>query len=195
MKYLYSVLLLVTICGVVSAQTSLGTLTIEKIMADPAWIGTSPSGLQWSSGGDTLYFSWNPDKAPADSTYFITLKNRQPQKLSSNRLKEIIYHNTLEYNQARTQAIYQKNGDIFWQDLKSGKTRQLTATAAFESNPVFSFNDKKIVFQQQSDLYGIRQQGNWSNSPVFRNLRRKAAAKKFHPRKNGLKKISWNGCR
>ncbi len=153
MKYLYSFLLLVTICGVVSAQTSLGPLTIEKIMADPAWIGTSPSGLQWSSGGDTLYFSWNPDKAPADSTYFITLKNRQPQKLSSNRLKEIIYHNALEYNQARTQAVYQKNGDIFWQDLKSGKTRQLTATAAFESNPVFSFNDKKIVFQQQSDLY------------------------------------------
>ena len=34
-------------------------------MSDPKWIGTSPSGLQWSADGKTLFFNWNPDKANA----------------------------------------------------------------------------------------------------------------------------------
>ncbi len=135
------------------AQSGSLELTIDKIMADPKWMGSSPSNLQWSADGSTLYFDWNPDRAADDSVYFITRENRTPQKLATSLKKDILYHRSLVYNQSRSQALYQKDGDIFLMDTKTGKTRQLTETAVSEMNPVFSFNDKKIVFQQQQDLY------------------------------------------
>jgi hypothetical protein len=55
-------------------------LTVEKIMRDPKWIGTSPSGINWSNDGSVLYFQWNPSKGPADSLHFITLTNKVPVK-------------------------------------------------------------------------------------------------------------------
>jgi dipeptidyl aminopeptidase/acylaminoacyl peptidase len=135
------------------AQIQLGKLTIDKIMADPKWIGTSPSNLQWSADGSILYFEWNPENAAADSTYFITKENRTPQKLASSRKNDILYYRNLVFNLARSQALYQKDGDIFLLDTKTGKTRQITQTVASEMNPVFSFNEKRIVFQLQQDLY------------------------------------------
>lgn len=135
------------------AQNQLGKLTIDKIMADPKWIGTSPSNLQWSADGSILYFDWNPENSETDSTYFITKENRTPQKLAISRKKEMLYHRNLVFNLSRSQALYQKDGDIFLMDTKTGKTRQITQTVATEMNPVFSFNDKRIVFQQQQDLY------------------------------------------
>lgn len=135
------------------AQNQFGKLTIDKIMADPKWMGSSPSNLQWSADGSILYFDWNPENAAADSAYFITKENRTPQKLPSSRKNEILYHRNLVFNLSRSQALYQKDGDIFLLDTKTGKTRQITQTVASEMNPVFSFNEKRIVFQQQQDLY------------------------------------------
>lgn len=40
------------------AQT-LTELTVEKIMRDPRWIGSSPSNIFWGQDGQTLYFNWN----------------------------------------------------------------------------------------------------------------------------------------
>ena len=45
------------------------SLTVEKIMQDPKWIGTSPSTIYWGPDSKTIYFSWNPDKNISDSTY------------------------------------------------------------------------------------------------------------------------------
>ena len=71
--------ILLTACFTAGAQSK---LTVEKIMRDPKWMGTSPSNLQWSNDGQSLYFNWNPGQAPNDSLYFITLNNKTPQKAS-----------------------------------------------------------------------------------------------------------------
>src|SRR5690606_19417321 len=65
-----------------SATAQLTELTVEKIMRDPKWIGTSPSNIRWSHDSKTIYFNWNPENAPGDSLYKITLQNRTPQKVS-----------------------------------------------------------------------------------------------------------------
>ncbi len=153
MKNFCFALLLLCSSNSLLAQSGSLELTIDKIMADPKWMGSSPSNLQWSADGSTLYFDWNPDRAAADSVYYITRESRTPQKLAASLKKDILYHRILVYNQSRSQALYQKDGDIFLMDTKTGKTRQLTETVVSEMNPVFSFNDTKIVFQQQQDLY------------------------------------------
>ncbi|KYP15431.1 prolyl oligopeptidase family serine peptidase [Flavihumibacter sp. CACIAM 22H1] len=153
MKTFVTGIVLVVFFGTIQAQSELGPLTVEKIMKDPSWIGSSPSNLQWGADGTTLYFDWNPDNAPADSLYFIRKGTTDPQKLPAAQRKDLLFARNLVYNQAGTQYLYTKDGDIYWVDLKSGKTRRITETVTTEINPVFSFQDKKIVYQQNQDLF------------------------------------------
>ena len=34
-------------------------LTVEKIMKDQKWLGTSPSNFRWSADSKKIYFDWN----------------------------------------------------------------------------------------------------------------------------------------
>ncbi len=136
----------------IGQQKNSSSLTIEHIMSDPAWIGTSPSNAYWGADGQTLYFNWNPDKAPADSLYFITTKNKVPKKVSIAQKQDLLRASSLNYNKNRTAFLYTQNGDIFYTDLKSGKTKQITNTVDFESNPEFGFNEKKIVYTSGQNL-------------------------------------------
>lgn len=132
---------------------TLEKLTVEKIMRDPKWIGTSPSGLFWSRDGATLYFNWNPEKKHSDSLYYITLSGKVPVKASPEQKKALNIQGGYMYNQARTAYVHAKDGDIFYTDLKSGKTKRITQTTETETSPLFSFNDTKIVYTRNQNLY------------------------------------------
>ena len=105
-----------------SAQQQLGKLTVEKIMRDPRWMGTSPSNLQWSNDGQQLYFSWNPENNLADSTYFITLSNKVPAKATVAQKQDINFSGNFVYNLSRSAFVYSKDGDVFYTETKTGKT-------------------------------------------------------------------------
>lgn len=135
------------------AQPKLDQLTVEKIMRDPKWIGTSPSNVYWSADGNSLYFNWNPDNATSDSLYFITLANHNPVKVSLQQRRNIVPDNSTSWNTSRTASVYTKDGDIFFKDLKTGNTRRIIQTTDNETNPVFSFDNKKIVYTSGLNLY------------------------------------------
>lgn len=137
----------------VLSQGTIDKLSVEKIMRDPKWIGSSPSSPQWTADGKTLFFNWNPGKTEADSIYYITPGNRIPQKASVTQKQNLVAGNTLEYNKARTAYTYNKDGDIFYTDIKAGKTRRITETTDSENNPRFSFADTRIVFTRNQNLY------------------------------------------
>lgn len=143
----------VFISCIVFGQQKLDQLTVEKIMRDPKWIGTSPSNISWSNDGNTLFFNWNPDRNPADSLYYITLTNKVPAKASIAQKQLLDVENNYNYNQQRTAYVYAKGGDIFLTDVKTGKTRRITHTTDTESNPQFSFNETKIVYNRSQNLY------------------------------------------
>ena len=150
-KNLFTIISFITITS--WSQSSLDKLTVEKIMRDPKWIGTSPSSPQWSADGKTLFFNWNPDKATADSLYYITLDNKTPVKATVYQKQNMLPENAIEYNKARTAYIYSKDGDVFYTEIKTGKTRRITETTENETNPGFSFTDSKIVFNRGQNLY------------------------------------------
>jgi dipeptidyl aminopeptidase/acylaminoacyl peptidase len=137
-------------CFTAGAQSQ---LTVEKIMRDAKWMGTSPSNLQWSNDGQSLYFSWNPDKALSDSLYFITLNNKTPQKASPQQVQDLNSTGNFVYNLLRTAYVFSKDGDVFYVDVKSGKTKRITQTTEAETNPQFSFNESKIVYNRNQNLY------------------------------------------
>ncbi|HEY6503328.1 MAG TPA: prolyl oligopeptidase family serine peptidase [Chitinophagaceae bacterium] len=149
--FLSLLLLFITIS--VFSQEKLNKLSVEKIMRDPKWMGTSPSNLQWSQDGQNLYFNWNPDKAIADSLYYISPANKTPVKAGTKETQEFNSTGNFVHNQARTVYAYAKDGDIFITDVKTNKTRRITQTADAESAPRFSFNETKIVYSRSQNLY------------------------------------------
>ncbi len=135
------------------SQTESVKLTVEKIMRDPKWIGTSPSLPRWSTDSKTLYFNWNPEKATSDSLYFITTTNKTPVKASIQQKQNLVVDNQAVYNSDRSAYAYSKDGDIFYADLKGGRTRKVTQTIDAEINPQFSFNDSKVVYTRAQNLF------------------------------------------
>ncbi len=136
-----------------NSQLSSDSLTVEKIMRDPKWMGSSPSTPFWSQDGKRLYFMWNPDKAPADSLYYISLDDRKRVKATPLQKQELNTTGNYVYNLARTAYLYTRNGDIFYTESKTGRTRQITQTTEIESNPQFCFNEAKIVYTRGQNLY------------------------------------------
>lgn len=136
-----------------SAATYAQQLTVEKIMRDPKWIGTSPDNLFWSADGKTVYFSWNPEKAEADSLYSITLSDPQPRKTKPAERQHIQVMANADYNHARTQMVYTWQGDVFLRDLPGGKETRITHTSDLESGAGFGFHDSRILFRRNRNIY------------------------------------------
>lgn len=154
-----------------SATAQLTELTVEKIMRDPKWIGTSPSNIRWSHDSKTIYFNWNPENAPGDSLYKITLQNRTPQKVSKAERMNLPGFGT--YNNAYTKMVYEKNGDLYLLDVASGKSTAITQTVGRESNPYFSGDEKKIIYTYDQNIYAWEiGTGNFTQITDFRRGRK-----------------------
>ncbi len=151
MKYILTVITSTLLFYCAQGQTNLEALTVEKIMRDPKWIGSSPSQLQWNASSDTLFFSWNPTKADNDSLYFITLKNNVPQPYHLSKENKN-YNSDRIYNEPRTAFVEEIDNDIYY--TSKGVKKRITQTTARESNPRFSFDGRKIVYALADNLYG-----------------------------------------
>lgn len=145
--YLFTLLLFVS--TVVRSQSS---LTVEKIMRDPKWIGTSPSSITWSPESKNLFFNWNPENYVSDSLYSVTLQDLTPKKVSPAARKNLPGTN-IRYNKAFTKCTYEKNGDIYILDLTTKKILQITNTVERELGPYFSGDDKRLVFVSRQNAF------------------------------------------
>lgn len=151
-KHPYAFLLLLLAVSA-KAQSPLTPLTVDKIMRDPKWIGSSPSSPAWSPDAKTLRFLWNPDNTVSDSSYTISPTNPKPQKQSWIAGKDLPDNNSVRYNSKYTAYVYTNRGDIYLTDMKTGSTRRITETAELETSPAFSFNESRIVFSRGLNLF------------------------------------------
>ncbi|MDO6429824.1 prolyl oligopeptidase family serine peptidase [Flavitalea sp. BT771] len=145
--------LLLSLSNASHGQTPNEKLTVEKIMQDPKWIGTSPSDPYWSGDGKYLFFKWNPDRQLDDSLYYITKENLHPQKASYALQQSAVPKESLSYNVARSACTYAREGDIFYTELKTHQEKRITRTADKESSPLFSFHDSRVVYTRGGNLY------------------------------------------
>ena len=163
------------------APTPKPTLTVEKIMQDPkTWVGTSPSAPFWSDDSKTIYFSWNPAAAKSDSLYKILLTgNRKPQKVSAvERRGLLISPGAATYNRARTQRLFERDGDLFWVETGTGKSRQLTNTTEPETDPVFLADENVVAFRRGQNLFSV----NLTTGEITQRTDFKPGSKKTEPK-------------
>ncbi len=149
-KQLFTLFLIATVT--LSQAQELGKLTVDKIMRDPVWMGTSPTNIQWSANSKIIYFQWNPEGENKSSWYFVSTSNTKPQKLSKEAEKNLPSFNGV-LNRGKTQKLYEKNGDVFLLDVKSGKSKQITNTIDKESGANFNKEETAVIYQRGDNLY------------------------------------------
>lgn len=140
-------------CGNATFAQQLEPLTVEKIMRDPKWMGTSPTNIRWSSDSKTVFFNWNPDGKPKDAVYKVLLNNKKPIKAADKEDEKQAYPD-YTFNSNKTLALSEKNGNIYLKNFKNNKETQLTNTLVAESNASFLTNGD-IVYQQGNNLFQL----------------------------------------
>ncbi len=144
-------------------------LTIDNIMQGEELVGTSPTAIMWSYDSQKVYFRWREPGSKTASFYTVNVKDLKPKTIS---LDEILKSPpllspvsgrgfsgfgqigfSLQFDSARRRALITYQGDLRLMDLKTGKVVQLTQTEARESNARFSFDEKKIIFTSEDNLF------------------------------------------
>jgi len=127
-------------------------------MRDPKWIGVSPSNIYWGDDSKKIYFNWDPANADRDELFAITPTDTKPVKVSIDQQRELAPQFGT-WNKKHTLKLYEKNGDIYLSEPKTGKTLQLTSTTDRESNPSFSGDESKVLFMRGDNLFSLKLDG------------------------------------
>jgi dipeptidyl aminopeptidase/acylaminoacyl peptidase len=135
-----------------SEHPTRGWLSVETIMRDPEWMGTSPARPFWSEDGQLLYFDWRMKGDAGDSLYVVGAKGGTPRRVTLEERKALPGR-TGFYTKDKAKKIYSKSGDIFVLDIRSGIEYRLTNTVTPEMAPRFTFDEKKIVFERMGNLF------------------------------------------
>ncbi|MGH2644403.1 MAG: hypothetical protein ACRDE2_10675, partial [Chitinophagaceae bacterium] len=149
----------------------LAPLTVEKIMRDPKWIGSSPSNIFWSPDSKTIYFNWNPEQSLAenesiyvgggegpsvsDSLYYITLSDHGPRKVSLSERNLVESERFGSWNEDHTQMTFMKGNSLYLLDVKSGKLMPLIQTTDEIYNPLFGFHGTRVIYHENNNLYAL----------------------------------------
>ncbi|WP_442846836.1 prolyl oligopeptidase family serine peptidase [Leeuwenhoekiella sp. H156] len=136
---------------ILSAQTS--SLSVEKIMQDPRWMGTFPENVNWDTQSKTIYFDYNPEGNPADSLYKISISN--PDKIEKVNLAErkAMPGRYGTWNTAHTKKLYTEDGALWVYDLKNDRSKELIDLGGRIGNYTFLADESQIAFEYDNNAY------------------------------------------
>jgi dipeptidyl aminopeptidase/acylaminoacyl peptidase len=128
-------------------------LTVEKIMRDPKWIGSSPTNISWSTDSRSIFFYWNPEKAADDSVYKYELTASAPVKMNYMEAIRTVAASTNVESPDRLYRVHSYRGDLYITDTKTGQTRAITQTEETEYNPAFIMNNEWVAYNRGQNIY------------------------------------------
>ncbi|OLE67574.1 MAG: hypothetical protein AUG74_10660, partial [Bacteroidetes bacterium 13_1_20CM_4_60_6] len=130
-------------------------LTVDSIMRGPRLVGYPPERVYWSQDSQRLYFRWKSPEEPRLKEMSLHVVNRDGtglRRLSDDEARQAPPA-VGELSKDKTMTVYAEDGDIFVFDHPKNQRRQLTRTTDAEANPHFTFDQKRIYFTRQNNLY------------------------------------------
>jgi dipeptidyl aminopeptidase/acylaminoacyl peptidase len=137
--------------GAAATSAAPPDITLEKIMADPDWIGPPVRDAYWSADGRTVYYSLKRGGSPIFDLHRIDPANGKDQIVDAAAMADA--DAPAIYDRAGKRAAFVRNGDIFVRDLSTGGMRQITRTPQAKSAPRFSADGKLLSFRIGDDWY------------------------------------------
>lgn len=126
-------------------------LTLDKIMADPDWIGTPVEQAWWSWDGQAALYTRKREGSNTRDLWQLPVAGGAAVLVADEARGGLDAHSP-SYDTARSRAAFVRNGDIFVRDLRNGALTQLTRTEAEESRPQWS-SDGGLVWRAGNDWY------------------------------------------
>ena len=99
-------------------------LTLEQIMADPAWIGAPVRNAYWAADGGSVYYSLARGATSLVDLHRIDLGNGQDSVVAGASMASADGPGVVEIGGKRTAFV--RNGDLFVRDLTSRRLIQVT---------------------------------------------------------------------
>ncbi|MGB6310821.1 MAG: prolyl oligopeptidase family serine peptidase [Steroidobacteraceae bacterium] len=126
-------------------------ITLEKIMADPDWIGASVRGVYWSADGRAIYYSAKRSGSPIVDLHRVDVADRKDHSIEPQAMAQA--DGPPEFDDAGKRAAFVRNGDIFVRDVGSGRLTQITKTPQNEAAPQFSADGRLLSFRVDNDWF------------------------------------------
>ncbi len=150
MKYFCCVL---SLAACIASSWSLGAraapaqtaLALEKIMADPDWIGPPVRDAYWSADGRAVYYSLKRSGSPIVDLHRIDANGSQDAVVDAGGMASA--DGPAVYDRAGKRAAFVRHHDIFVRDLANGRLTQITRSPQPKSDPRFSADGKLLSFR------------------------------------------------
>ncbi|MEM5513178.1 S9 family peptidase [Pseudoalteromonas sp. AS84] len=173
-KIKYLSLALPLMVGAISVQAK--PLSLERIFDDPSLSGKSPVQLKFSPDGSRVtylqgksddynrYDLWeynlkdNTNRVLVDSAkLFSGPENLSDEEKARRERQRIFGKGILEYKWSKDgkALLFPLNGDLYYYDLASGKSKKLTDTETFETDARFSPKGNYVSFIREQNLYAL----------------------------------------
>src|ERR1041385_18933 len=130
-------------------------LTVDSIMRGPRLVGYSPANVYWTQDSQRIYFRWKQADEPRLKEMSLYVVNRDGsglRRLTDEEAKQAPPANG-ELSKDNSMTIFADEGDIFVYDHAQQARRQITKTVDAETNPHFTFDQKRIYFTRLNNLY------------------------------------------
>ncbi|HEX3847567.1 MAG TPA: prolyl oligopeptidase family serine peptidase [Steroidobacteraceae bacterium] len=126
-------------------------LTLEKIMADPDWIGPPVHDAYWSADGRAVYYSIKRSGSPIVDLHRIELGGGQDRVVGAGA--EASADGPPVYDSEGKRAAFIRNGDVFVRDLGNGRLTQITRTLEAKTAPRFSADGRLLTFRRGNEWF------------------------------------------
>src|SRR5580658_381249 len=126
-------------------------LTLEKIMADPDWMGPPVKDAYWSADGRAVYYSVKRAGSTIVDLHHVDLAGQNDRVVDAKGMADA--DAAAVFDRSLKRAAFVRNGDIFVRDLSSGRLRQITRSPQIAAAPQFSADGKRLSFRVGNDWF------------------------------------------
>jgi dipeptidyl aminopeptidase/acylaminoacyl peptidase len=138
-------------------------LSLEKIMADPDWIGAPVSDAYWSADGRAVYYSLKRSGSPITDLHRVDPATGKDQVVDAAAMANA--DGPAVYDRAGKRAAFIRNRDIFVRDLSSGRLLQITRTPQAKNSAHFSLDGRLLSFRVDNDWF-VHEFGSGVTTPA-----------------------------
>ena len=127
-------------------------VTLERIMANPDWVGNPPEHAYWGYDSRHIYYWQKRNDSTLRDLYAANIITDAVHKVAGSDLGRVSAPGD-DFNSEHTFKVFVRDNNVFVRALTSGVLRQLTRDTAPKSDPSFMSDGVHVQWHQGDALY------------------------------------------
>src|ERR1700761_9422401 len=145
MKHTLMMMFVMMVAASFSASSAPSSVPLEKIMADPDWMGPPVADGYWSGDGKSVYYWIKRSDSQILDLHRIDLAGSKDQIVDGAAMAAA--DGSAVYDRAGKRAAFVRNKDVFVRDLSSGKLTQISRNGQTKRGLRFSADGQLLSYR------------------------------------------------